>query len=110
MERMMKSPLVNTISKWMFRLYILWSICADITIIGGLVYYKKDDVNDYIMWKYGITAFTWIVFIVLFSIAYAQHFGDDIPLRTLGGLGTHIDHGPYGTRLRAINAGYQYEL
>jgi len=39
MEKMMKNPLVNTISKWMFRAYILWSICADIIIIGGLVYY-----------------------------------------------------------------------
>ena len=86
------------------------SLLAFVLKIGGLVYFKKDNVTEYIMWKYCITAFTWIVFIVLFSIAYAQHFGDDIPLRTLGGLGTHIDHGPYGTRLRAINAGYQYEL
>ena len=39
MDKMMKNPLVNTISKWMFRLYILWSICADIMIIGGLAYY-----------------------------------------------------------------------
>ena len=36
---MTKNPIVNTISKWMFRLYIAWSICADVTIIGGLVYY-----------------------------------------------------------------------
>ncbi len=39
MDKMMKNPLVNTISKWMFRLYIAWSICADIMIIGGLGYY-----------------------------------------------------------------------
>ena len=35
----MKNPLVLTISKWMFRLYIVWSILADITIISSLIYY-----------------------------------------------------------------------
>ena len=35
----MKNPLVYSISKWMFRLYIVWSILADITIISSLIYY-----------------------------------------------------------------------
>ncbi len=35
---MMKNPLVQTISKWMFRAYIAWSICADIIVIGGIIY------------------------------------------------------------------------
>ena len=34
----MKNPLVQTISKWMFRAYIVWSICADIIVIGGIIY------------------------------------------------------------------------
>jgi hypothetical protein len=26
------------VTKWMFKAYILWSICADITLIAGLVW------------------------------------------------------------------------
>jgi hypothetical protein len=35
----MKNPLVIKISKWMFRFYVAWSICVDITLLSGLVYY-----------------------------------------------------------------------
>ena len=34
----MKNPLVRKVSKWMLRAYILWSICADITLLGGIIY------------------------------------------------------------------------
>ena len=33
----MKSPLVKKISVVMFKLYILWSICADILLISGII-------------------------------------------------------------------------
>ena len=28
----------KSISKWLFRLYIAWSICADIIVLSGIVY------------------------------------------------------------------------
>ena len=28
----------KVITKWLFRAYIAWSICADIIILGGIVY------------------------------------------------------------------------
>ena len=34
----MKNPLVQTVSKWMLRAYIAWSVCADVIHIGGIVY------------------------------------------------------------------------
>jgi len=34
----MKNPLVKKISVVMFKAYILWSICADITLLSGLIY------------------------------------------------------------------------
>jgi hypothetical protein len=34
----MKTPLVRELSKWMFKAYIVWSICADIALLGGLIY------------------------------------------------------------------------
>ena len=34
----MKNPLVQLIGKWLFRAYVLWSICADIIVICGIVY------------------------------------------------------------------------
>ena len=34
----MKSPLVREVSKWMLRAYMVWSICADIVLLGGIVY------------------------------------------------------------------------
>ena len=34
----MKNPLVQTVSKWMLRAYIAWSVCADVILIGGIVY------------------------------------------------------------------------
>ena len=37
---MMKNPLVQKVSKWMFKAYIAWSICADIIVIGGILYLK----------------------------------------------------------------------
>ena len=33
----MKNPLVKKISVAMFRLYIAWSICADIILIAGII-------------------------------------------------------------------------
>ena len=33
----MKNPLVQTVSKWMLT-YIAWSVCADVILIGGIVY------------------------------------------------------------------------
>jgi len=33
----MKSPIVKNISTYMFRLYIAWSICADIILITGII-------------------------------------------------------------------------
>ena len=34
----MKNPLVQTVSKWMFVHHIAWSVCADVILIGGIVY------------------------------------------------------------------------
>ena len=34
----MTNPLVQEIAKWMFKAYIGWSICADLIIVGGIVY------------------------------------------------------------------------
>ena len=34
----MKSRLLKDASKWGFRLYIVWSICADIALISGIIY------------------------------------------------------------------------
>jgi hypothetical protein len=34
----MKNPLVREVSKWMFKAYILWSICADIALLAGIIY------------------------------------------------------------------------
>jgi len=34
----MKTPLVREVSKWMFRGYMVWSVCADIALLGGIVY------------------------------------------------------------------------
>jgi hypothetical protein len=33
----MKNPLVKKVSVVMFKLYILWSICADLLLIAGIV-------------------------------------------------------------------------
>ena len=33
----MKNPLVKKISVVMFKVYILWSICADILLISGII-------------------------------------------------------------------------
>ena len=33
----MKNPLVRELSKWMFKAYIIWSICADITLLAGVL-------------------------------------------------------------------------
>ena len=35
---MTTNPLVQTVAKWMFKAYIGWSICADLIIVGGIVY------------------------------------------------------------------------
>jgi len=34
----MKNPLVQIIGKWLFRLYVLWSVVADIVLISGIAY------------------------------------------------------------------------
>jgi hypothetical protein len=35
----MKNPLVAILSKWMLRAYIVWSLCLDVTLIAGILYY-----------------------------------------------------------------------
>ena len=32
----MKNPFVKEIGKYLFRAYIIWSICADIVLIAGV--------------------------------------------------------------------------
>ena len=34
----MKNPIVRAISKLMFRGYVVWSVCVDLTLVGGIVY------------------------------------------------------------------------
>jgi hypothetical protein len=34
----MKSLRIQTVSKWMLRAYIVWSVCADITLLAGIIY------------------------------------------------------------------------
>jgi hypothetical protein len=34
----MKNPIVQEVSKWMFRGYIVWSICADIALLSGIIW------------------------------------------------------------------------
>jgi hypothetical protein len=34
----MKNPLVQEVSKWMIRAYMVWSICADVFLLSGVVY------------------------------------------------------------------------
>lgn len=33
----MKNPFVKEIGKYLFRAYIIWSICADLVLIAGVV-------------------------------------------------------------------------
>ena len=33
----MKNPLVLTISQYLFKAYIVWSICADLVLIVGII-------------------------------------------------------------------------
>ena len=33
-----EEPLVREVSKWMLSAYILWSICADIALLSGILY------------------------------------------------------------------------
>jgi len=40
----MKKPIVKEAGKWVLRGYIIWSICADLSLLGGLLY---------LMLKYG---------------------------------------------------------
>ena len=34
---MTQTPIVKEAVKWMFKAYIVWSVCADIILIGGIV-------------------------------------------------------------------------
>ena len=34
---MTQTPTVKEAVKWMFKAYIVWSICADIILIGGVL-------------------------------------------------------------------------
>ncbi len=34
---MIQTPVVKEAAKWMFKAYIVWSVCADIILIGGIV-------------------------------------------------------------------------
>ena len=38
MEGQDEEPSSTTVSKWMLRAYIAWSVCADVILIGGIVY------------------------------------------------------------------------
>jgi len=29
----------KVLTKWLFRAYVVWSICADIIILGGVLYF-----------------------------------------------------------------------
>ncbi len=29
---------MNPVKKWMLRAYLAWSVCADITLIGGVIW------------------------------------------------------------------------
>ena len=31
-------PEIKVVAKWMFKFYIVWSVCADIIVIGGIIY------------------------------------------------------------------------
>jgi len=35
---MNQTLLAKEAAKWMFRAYVVWSICADIFLIGGIAY------------------------------------------------------------------------
>ena len=35
---MTQTPLVKELSKWMFRAYVLWSVCADIALLSGIIW------------------------------------------------------------------------
>ena len=34
----MKNPIVKETSKWILKVYIMWSICADLFLLGGFLY------------------------------------------------------------------------
>ena len=33
----MKNPLVKKISVFMFKIYLIWSVCADVILITGII-------------------------------------------------------------------------
>ena len=35
---MLKTPLVREAGRWMLKAYMVWSICADLFLIGGIIY------------------------------------------------------------------------
>ena len=42
---MIQTPVIKEAVKWMFKAYIVWSICADIILIGGVVLLLLGDVK-----------------------------------------------------------------
>ena len=42
---MIQTPVVKEAVKWMFKAYIVWSVCADIILIGGIVLHLLGDVQ-----------------------------------------------------------------
>lgn len=35
---MTKNPLVRSVGKLAFKVYIVWSVCADIALLSGIIY------------------------------------------------------------------------
>ena len=42
---MIQTPVVKEADKWMIKAYIVWSVCADIILIGGIVLLLLGDVQ-----------------------------------------------------------------
>jgi len=41
----MKNPLVLKVSKYLFKCYIIWSICADLFLIAGIIALLLGDIK-----------------------------------------------------------------
>ncbi len=42
---MMKNPLVLKVSRYLFKFYIAWSICADLFLIAGVIALLLGDIK-----------------------------------------------------------------
>ncbi len=45
-----KCWLVKLVAEWMFKAYIVWSICADAFLVGGIIYLIFFNDVDYSQW------------------------------------------------------------